>query len=135
MAERNETAGATKIPLSGADSAAPLAAVAAGLFALVLIAAIAIGVVDGDDKSQAVVSIATAAFGVIGSVVGSYFGVKVGAEGTQRALEAHKAEAARAQAYAAHLPEARARQALIDADKMARGEPIESEASGSADTG
>jgi hypothetical protein len=132
MAERNETAGVTKTPLGWADSAAPLVAVAAGLFALLLIAAIAIGVVHG--HSEAVVSIATAAFGVIGSVVGSYFGVKVGAEGTQRALEAHKAEAARAQAYAAHLPEARARQALIDADKMARGEPIESEAPDSADT-
>jgi hypothetical protein len=46
---------------------------------------------------QPVASIATAAFGVIGSVVGAYFGVKVGAEGTAKALDAHRAEAARAQ--------------------------------------
>jgi hypothetical protein len=51
--------------------------------------------IDHDD-APSVASIATAAFGVIGSVVGAYFGVKVGADGTQRALDAHKAEAARA---------------------------------------
>jgi hypothetical protein len=108
-----------------------LVAVGAGLFALVLIAVVAIAI--DHDSPTSVASIATAAFGVIGSVVGAYFGVKVGADGTQRALDAHKAEAARAQAYAAHLPEARAREALIDADKMARGEPLDeqSEAAGS----
>jgi hypothetical protein len=117
------------------QTAGALLAVGAGLLAVVLIAAIAIV----HDSEASVASIATAAFGVIGSVVGAYFGVKVGAEGTQRALDAHKAEAARAQAYAAHLPESRARQALLDADKMARGEPLEVGAeppeSSSQDTG
>lgn len=113
------------------QSVGALVAVGAGLFAIVLIAVVAIAI--DHYRAPLVASIATAAFGVIGSVVGAYFGVKVGADGTQRALDAHKAEAARAQAYAAHLPEARARQALIDADKMARGEPLDeqSEAAGS----
>jgi hypothetical protein len=101
----------------------PLVAVCAGLLTLLVIACVAMGVVHGDARSVA--SIATASFGVIGSVVGAYFGVKVGAEGTARALDAHRAEAARAQAFAAHLPEARARAALIDADRMARGVPLD----------
>jgi hypothetical protein len=100
-----------------------LIAVAAGLLALLVIATVAIGVVH--DDSHAVASIATAAFAVIGSVVGAYFGIKVGAEGTQRALDAHKAEAARAQVFAAHLPESRAREALIQADRLARGVPLD----------
>lgn len=100
-----------------------LVAVGAGLLTLLVIACVAIGVVH--DDAQSVASIATASFGVIGSVVGAYFGVKVGAEGTARALDAHRAEAARAQAFAAHLPEGRARRALIDADRMARGVPLD----------
>ena len=100
-----------------------LVAVCAGLLTLLVIASIAIGVVH--DDAQPVASIATAAFGVIGSVVGAYFGVKVGAEGSAKALDEHRAEAARAQAFAAHLPEERARRALIDADRMARGVPLE----------
>jgi hypothetical protein len=105
------------------QTASGLVAVCAGLLTLLLIACVAIGVIH--DHPQYVASIATASFGVIGSVVGAYFGVKVGAEGTARALDAHRAEASRAQAFAAHLPEGRARRALIDADRMARSVPLD----------
>jgi hypothetical protein len=105
------------------QAAGALVAVCAGLLTLLVIACLAIGVVH--DDAQYVASIATASFGVIGSVVGAYFGVKIGAEGTAKALDAHSAEAARAQAFAAHLPEERARRALIDADRMARGVPLD----------
>jgi hypothetical protein len=122
----------SETPSRRLQATGPFAAVAAGLLALLIIATVAIGVVH--DDTQAVAAIATAAFGVIGSVVGSYFGVRIGAEGTQRALDAHKAEAARAQAFAAHLPEARAREALIDADRLARGVPVDEQHSSAEDS-
>lgn len=123
MSRRGEGPGSVQGPQQRLQATNALTAVAAGLLALLVIATVAIGVVH--DDSQAVASIATAAFGVIGSVVGAYFGIKVGAEGTQRALDAHKAEAARAQVFAAHLPESRAREALIQADRLARGVPVD----------
>ena len=63
-------------------------------------------------------SIATAAFGVIGSIVGAYFGVKIGTDGTQKAIAAQQVEATKAQAFAAHLPEEKADQILASAESL-----------------
>ncbi len=67
-----------------------------------------------------VVALATASFGVIGTVVGAYFGVKVGTDGTQTAVKGMQAEAAKAQAFAAHVPADQAEAALSSAAELAR---------------
>jgi hypothetical protein len=80
---------------------AGLLAVAVGLTALTIIALVGMGFVKTDNPS--VVSIATSSFGVIGTVVGAYFGVKIGTDNTQKAIDGLKDEAAKAQAFATHL--------------------------------
>jgi hypothetical protein len=83
-----------------------LVALTAGLIILALIAGGAI--VAGTATAE---KIALGAFGVIGTLVGAYFGQKVGSDGTKEATklaetEGKKAqqEAVKAQVYAAHLP-------------------------------
>jgi len=94
----------------------------AGLVALVsgtlVVFAVALAalLVDHGSASQ----IATSAFGVVGSIVGAYFGVKIGSDGTRDAVEAHREESAKAQAFAAHVPAADADRALEVAAKWAR---------------
>lgn len=56
--------------------------------------------------------LATTVIGVVGSIVGAYFGLKIGTDGTDKALEAQRQEAARAQIFAAHLPPKEALEAL-----------------------
>ncbi len=98
---------------------AGLLAVAVGLAAIALIALVGMGFVKTDNPS--VVSIATSSFGVIGTIVGAYFGVKVGTdgttkalEGTQAAIEAVKNESAKATAFASHMDPASASKAIAD---------------------
>lgn len=50
-----------------------------GLLALVLIATVSLLLLTGNDDSQNVVTLATAAFGVVGAIVGAYFGVNASA--------------------------------------------------------
>jgi uncharacterized membrane protein YeaQ/YmgE (transglycosylase-associated protein family) len=78
-------------------------ALSAGLVTLVLVVVVAL-LVKPDTTGG---SIATSAIGVIGSIVGAYFGVKIGSDGTKSAIEstegalkAHKEEAIKAQVYA-----------------------------------
>jgi hypothetical protein len=88
-------------PPTRADSIAQVAglvALVSGLIALALVAIGAMIVAPGSSKEVAV-----GAFGVIGSVVGAYFGLKVGAESAQKSAEGQRQEAAKAQVYAAHL--------------------------------
>ncbi len=96
---------------------AGLLAVLLGLAALTLIALFGMGFVKTDNPS--VVSIATASFGVIGTVVGAYFGAKVSndstqkaIEGTQKAIDGMKDESAKAQSFAAHLDPKQASDAI-----------------------
>jgi hypothetical protein len=87
---------------SRADSITEIAgllALVSGLVVLGLVAAVAMIVTPDGSKDVAV-----GAFGVIGSVVGAYFGLKVGAEGSKKAVEAQRQEAAKAQVFAAHIP-------------------------------
>ena len=77
---------------------AGLLALVSGLCVLGIVAVAAIIVTPGSAKEVAV-----GAFGVIGSVVGAYFGLKVGAESAQKSAEGQRQEAAKAQVYAAHI--------------------------------
>ena len=91
---------AEKAPKGSDPEYGGLVAVCAGLIALTVIAVVAILV--AHDSSSSVASIATGAGGVIGSVVGAFFGVKSGTGSTKSAINAQRAESARAQAFAAH---------------------------------
>ena len=75
-----------------------LLAVCAGLFAL--IAVVVVTLIVKPDSTGA--SVATSAVGVIGSIVGAYLGVKVGSDGTQKAIDAQQQEATKAQVFALH---------------------------------
>jgi hypothetical protein len=69
------------------------------------------------ESSDAAVSVATAAFGVVGSIVGAYFGVKIGSEqaadatGRNAELTSRmQAAETKADAYALHVDDAAAAQ-------------------------
>jgi hypothetical protein len=69
------------------------------------------------ESSSATVSVATSAFGVVGSIVGAYFGVKIGSEQAadatgQNADLTKRVQAAetKADAYALHVDDADAAQ-------------------------
>jgi len=68
-------------------------------------------------------TIASAAGGVIASIVGAFFG-KVGTDQTKNAVEGERQQAAKAAVFAAHLPEGKAEQVLGLAESIAHGEPI-----------
>jgi hypothetical protein len=87
----------------GRSSIGDLTALLVGVAA---VAALAIaGMIIARGSAEGVVAIASSAFGVIGSVVGAYFGVKVGTASRDR-------EALHAQAFALHVPPAEADSAL-----------------------
>jgi hypothetical protein len=106
-----------------------LIVVCTGLAILGAIAITAMILVEGND----VVAVATSAFGIIGSVVGAYFGVKIGTDGTQVAVAGLKDEAAKAQAFAAHIPHEDAEAAITQAQGLASPRP-EAVTSGSGTT-
>jgi len=100
-----------------------LLAVVVGLAALAIIASLGMGFVKSDNPS--VVAIATSSFGVIGTIVGAYFGVKVGSQGTekaldntQRAIDGMRFEATKAQMFAAYLDPERAKEAIADIERL-----------------
>jgi hypothetical protein len=70
-----------------------------GLLCTFVISLVSLTTVPGDQRAAVV----TAAFTVLGTIVGAYFGVKVGSAGKDQAEKARDAEAARAQELAAHL--------------------------------
>jgi membrane protein DedA with SNARE-associated domain len=96
-----------------------------GLIALI-VGVIAIGLLAGGaliaDPGNAA-PIATAAFGVIGSIVGAYLGIKIGTDGTQKALQAQQDEATKAQVFAAHLNPDKAELALDQARAIVSDRP------------
>lgn len=92
-----------------------LVAVGAGVLAVAVIAIIAL-IKDTSTAS----TIASAASGVIATIVGAYFGVKVGTDQGKTAMENQKAEAAKAQVFAAHLPADQAKDVLELSKKAAQ---------------
>lgn len=85
-----------------------LAAVGMGVVAVALVAIFAVF-----KNPEAADTISSAAGGVIATIVGAYFGVKFGADQS-------KAEAAKAQVYALHLPSDEAEEILDQANVAAR---------------
>ena len=75
-----------------------LVAVGIGVIAVATIAIYAI-CKNGEDAA----TIASASGGVIASIVGAYFGVKIGSDQSKSAQNGLKEEAAKAQVFAAHL--------------------------------
>lgn len=75
-----------------------LVAVGIGVIAVTVIALYAMC---KDNKNAG--TIASAAGGVIASIVGAFFGVKIGSDQSKKAQDGLKEEAAKAQVYAAHL--------------------------------
>jgi hypothetical protein len=63
-----------------------LLALAAGLLALVIIVLVAIGELDKEQAGAAI----TAGITAVATMVGAYFGVKVGSDGTKEAIKARK---------------------------------------------
>jgi amino acid transporter len=75
---------------NGADKEVAGALVAAiGLAALVAIVLIAILSLPGDGKPQNIVAIASSAFGVIGAVVGAYFGIRTAKNAVDQVRDSH----------------------------------------------
>ena len=95
-----------------------LLALTAGLVALIVVVIVAL-IVKPDTTGGA---IATSAIGVIGSVVGAYFGVKIGSDGTQAAISAQQDEATKAQVYALHTPSEKADQVTGDIERLLKAQ-------------
>jgi hypothetical protein len=104
-----------------------LVALCVGVVAVALLAG---GAMIAD--SGAAATIATAAFGVIGSIVGAYFGVKIGTDGTQKVVQAHQDEATKAQVFAAHLEPDKADLALEQARALVNDQPLPTRRDGAA---
>jgi len=94
-----------------------LVAVSIGVLA---VAGIAIGALIVDTETGA--TIAASSSGVIGSIVGAFFGVKIGTDQARNAAEGERAEAAKAQVYAAHMAPEDAGRIIGIAQAVARGE-------------
>ncbi|HEX6687312.1 MAG TPA: hypothetical protein VF085_01450 [Solirubrobacterales bacterium] len=92
-----------------------LVAVAFGVLAVAIIAIVAVA--EGTSTAS---TIAGSTSGVIATIVGAYFGVKVGTDQGKTAMENQKAEAAKAQVFAAHLPAEQAKDVLELSKKAAQ---------------
>jgi hypothetical protein len=84
-----------------------------GLVFVFVIALVALGTVPDSQKAAVV----TAAFTVLGTIVGAYFGVKVGSAGRQEAEAARDAEAVKVQEFAARADPETAKAALDSAQE------------------
>jgi uncharacterized protein YacL len=91
-----------------------LVAVTVGVIAVMIIALVAIS-----EGTQIAGTVAGAAGGVIATIVGAYFGVKVGTDQTKDAVEGERQQAAKATVFAAHLPEGKADKVLDLAESIA----------------
>lgn len=71
-----------------------------GLLAIVVIVLLALLIAPSDSTG-----VATAAITASGTMVGAYFGVKIGTDGTRKTIDAMRQESAKAQAYALAVPD------------------------------
>jgi hypothetical protein len=111
MANRTDAGGSTADAIKTVGG---LVAVAIGAVAVTAIAIVA--VIEGSETSA---TVAGSTAGVIGSIVGAFFGVKIGTDQTRNAMEAQREEAVKAQVYAAHLPAVEAEDVLAQARSAA----------------
>ncbi len=94
------------------SAAGAILVVGLGLAFVFVITIVALGTVPDTQKS----TVATAAFTVLGTIVGAYFGVRVGAAGKERAEAARDAEAIKVQELAARMDPTTAGAALDSAE-------------------
>jgi len=88
-----------------------------GLAFVFVIALVSLGTVPASQKAAVV----TAAFTVLGTIVGAYFGVKVGSAGKERAESQRDAESVKVQELAARIDPETATAALASANRRLRG--------------
>jgi hypothetical protein len=86
-----------------------------GLVFVFILALVAMGTVEDESKA----TIVSAAFTVLGTVVGTYFGVRAGAAGKERAEAARDFESLKVQELAAHVDAGTARAAFDRAEQRA----------------
>jgi hypothetical protein len=91
--------------LSGAGG---LVVVAIGVIAVTTITSASLGTVAEQERA----TVATAAFTVLGTIVGAYFGVRVGARGKDEAEAARSVAAAKVERLAAHVDAGEAEEVL-----------------------
>jgi uncharacterized protein YacL len=91
-----------------------LIAVGVGVIAVAVIAGMAIS-----KNSEIAATIASSTGGFIATIVGAYFGLKIGSDQTKSAHDSQKEEAAKAQVYAAHLRPEEAEKILDKAQQAA----------------
>ena len=91
-----------------------LIALGSGLAALVVVVVVAF--ITKPDTTAG--SVATSAIGVIGSIVGAYFGVKIGSDGAAKAVEGQREEATKAQVFALHTAPESADKAMQDVQEL-----------------
>jgi len=84
-----------------------------GLAFVFVIALVSLGTLPDEQKAAVV----TAAFTVLGTIVGAYFGVKVGSAGKERAESARDAESVKVQELAARVDPGTAVDALDSAHR------------------
>jgi hypothetical protein len=96
-------------------AAGAIIVVGLGLVFVFVLTIVGMNVVPEDQRSTLV----TAAFTVIGTVVGTYFGVRAGSAGKERAEAARDLESVKVQELAAHVNPDVARQALDKAEQRA----------------
>ena len=94
------------------SAAGAVIVVGLGLAFVFVITLVALGTVPEDERSTVV----TAAFTVLGTVVGTYFGVRAGAAGKERAEAAREAETIKVQELAASVDATTAQNALDRAE-------------------
>jgi threonine/homoserine/homoserine lactone efflux protein len=102
--------------LNVVSTAGAILVVGLGLTFVFIIAVVALGTVPESQKAAVV----TAALTVLGTIVGAYFGVKVGAAGREKAEAARDAEAVKVQELAAQVDPQQAKAALDTAERRIR---------------
>jgi uncharacterized protein YcfJ len=102
----------------GAEKIKEIGGLVAVLAGLVAVAAVAGGALIVGSQTGA--TIAGSAAAAIGSMVGAYFGVKVGTDQTKDAVKGQREEAAKAQVFAAHLPEGKAEDVVKQVTEVAK---------------
>jgi hypothetical protein len=98
------------------SAAGGLVVVAIGVIAVTTITSVSLGSVAEEEQA----TVATAAFTVLGTIVGAYFGVRVGARGKDEAESARAVAAAKVERLAAHVDTEKADE-VIDAVNRAAG--------------
>ena len=99
--------------LNVVSAAGAIIVVGLGLAFVFVLAVVSLGTVPDSQKAAVI----TAAFTVLGTIVGAYFGVKVGAAGREKAEAARDAEAVKVQELAARVDPQTARAALDTAER------------------